>query len=105
MEILDTPLEARVVVERWRGHFNTVRTHSAFGYRPPTPEAVTSGNVAGPVQSGSAVDGIHFAAHSGPHRRAAFKLASGIANDCADMPERRTAPIRNGRLSWAQARK
>lgn len=39
-ELFDTLLEARVLVERWRRHYNTVRPHSALGYRPPAPEAI-----------------------------------------------------------------
>jgi len=39
-EIFDTLLEAKVLIERWRIHYNTVRLHSSLGYRPPTPEAV-----------------------------------------------------------------
>ena len=39
-ERFDTLLEARVLVERWRRHYNTVRPHSALGYRPPAPEAI-----------------------------------------------------------------
>lgn len=39
-EIFDTLLEAKVLVERWRVHYNTVRPHSSLGYRPPAPEAV-----------------------------------------------------------------
>ncbi len=39
-EIFDTLLEAQVLVERWRRHYNTVRPHSALGCRPPAPEAV-----------------------------------------------------------------
>ncbi len=38
-ELLDTLLEARVLTARWRRHYNTVRPHSALGYRPPAPEA------------------------------------------------------------------
>jgi transposase InsO family protein len=38
-EIFDTLLEARVLVERWRKHYNHVRPHSSLGYRPPAPEA------------------------------------------------------------------
>jgi len=30
--------ELRVMVERWRVHFNTLRPHSSLGYRPPAPE-------------------------------------------------------------------
>jgi len=39
-EVLDTLLEAKVLVERWRRHYNTIRPHSALGYRPPAPEAI-----------------------------------------------------------------
>jgi transposase InsO family protein len=35
--------EAEVLIERWRRHYNTVRLHSALGYRPPAPEAVLPG--------------------------------------------------------------
>ena len=40
-EIFYTLLEAKVLIERWRVHYNTLRPHSALGYRPPAPEAVT----------------------------------------------------------------
>jgi transposase InsO family protein len=39
-EIFDTLLEAQVLVEQWRRHYNAVRPHSALGYRPPAPETV-----------------------------------------------------------------
>jgi transposase InsO family protein len=39
-EVFDTPLEAKVLIERWRRHYNTRRPHSALGYRPPAPEAI-----------------------------------------------------------------
>ena len=39
-ELFDTLLEAKVLVERWRRHYNTVRPHSSLGYRPPAPETV-----------------------------------------------------------------
>ena len=32
--------EAQVLIERWRREYNTIRPHSALGYRPPAPEAV-----------------------------------------------------------------
>ena len=38
-EVFDTLFEAKVLIERWRRHYNTVRPHSALGYRPPAPEA------------------------------------------------------------------
>jgi transposase InsO family protein len=39
-EVFDTLLEAKVLIERWRVRYNTVRPHSSLGYRPPAPEAV-----------------------------------------------------------------
>lgn len=41
-EVFETVLEARVLCERWRRHYNTVRPHSALGYRPPAPEVIVS---------------------------------------------------------------
>jgi len=40
-EIFTTLLEAQVLIERWRKEYNEFRPHSALGYRPPAPEAVT----------------------------------------------------------------
>ena len=40
VEIFDTLLEMKVLVERYRIHYNTVRPHSSLGYRPPAPEVV-----------------------------------------------------------------
>jgi len=42
-EIFDTLLEAKVLLEGWRRHYNEVRPHSALGYRPPAPLAVEPG--------------------------------------------------------------
>lgn len=39
-EILDTLMEAQVLTEQWRHHYNRVRPHSSLGYRPPAPEAI-----------------------------------------------------------------
>ena len=39
-EIFDTLQEAEVLTERWRWEYNTIRPHSALGYRAPAPEAV-----------------------------------------------------------------
>ena len=38
-EVFDTLLEAKVLIERWRRMYNTVRPHSSLGYRAPAPEA------------------------------------------------------------------
>ena len=42
LEIFDTLFEAKVLVERWRREYNTLRPHSSLGYRPPAPETVES---------------------------------------------------------------
>mgnify|MGYP002789864096 FL=1 len=39
-EIFYSLREARVVIEQWRKEYNTVRPHSALGYRPPAPAAI-----------------------------------------------------------------
>ena len=39
-EVFDTLLEAKVLIERWRRAYNTVRPHSSLGYQPPAPEAI-----------------------------------------------------------------
>jgi transposase InsO family protein len=39
-EIFDTLLEAKVLIERWRVHYNTVRPHSALKAQPPAPETL-----------------------------------------------------------------
>lgn len=37
-EIFYTLAEAKIVIESWRRHFNTVRPHGSLGYKPPAPE-------------------------------------------------------------------
>ena len=39
-EIFYTLNEAKVLIEQWRIHYNTVRPHSSLGYRPPAPKAI-----------------------------------------------------------------
>ena len=39
-EIFFSLAEAKVLVEQWRREYNTIRPHSARGYRPPAPEAI-----------------------------------------------------------------
>ena len=38
-EIFYTLTEAQILIKRWRREYNTVRSHSALGYRPPPPAA------------------------------------------------------------------
>jgi len=37
-EIFYSLKEARIVIEAWRQHYNSVRPHSSLGYRPPAPK-------------------------------------------------------------------
>jgi transposase InsO family protein len=37
-EIFYSLKEAKIVVESWRRHYNTVRPHGSLGYKPPAPE-------------------------------------------------------------------
>ena len=39
-EIFYTLEEAKIMIERWRVHYNTIRPHTSLGYRPPAPETV-----------------------------------------------------------------
>ena len=39
-EVFNSLAEAKVLIEQWRVHYNTVRPHSALGYRPPAPEVM-----------------------------------------------------------------
>ena len=50
-EIFYTLPEAQILIERWRRQYNTVRPHSALGYRPPTPEAVMPTPIGGLIMS------------------------------------------------------
>lgn len=39
-EIFYSLAEARIVIEGWRRHYNTLRPHSSLGYKPPAPVAL-----------------------------------------------------------------
>jgi transposase InsO family protein len=39
-EIFYSLAEARIIIEGWREHYNTMRPHSSLGYKPPAPSAV-----------------------------------------------------------------
>ena len=41
-EIFYTLKEVQILIERWSDHYNTVRPHSALGYRPPAPESIVT---------------------------------------------------------------
>ncbi|GAI88207.1 unnamed protein product [marine sediment metagenome] len=38
-EIFDTMQEAKVLIERWKTYYNTIRPYSALEYRSPAPES------------------------------------------------------------------
>ncbi len=37
-ELFYTLKEAKVIIEQWRKHYNTIRPHSSLNWMPPTPE-------------------------------------------------------------------
>jgi putative transposase len=39
-EVFNSLREAQILIEAWRRHYNSVRPHSALGYRPPAPEVL-----------------------------------------------------------------
>ena len=41
--------EAQIVIESWRRHFNTIRPHASFGYKPPAPEVFVPAFAAWPA--------------------------------------------------------
>ena len=63
-EVFDTVLEAKVLTERWRVRYNTVRPHSSLGYRPPAPEAVPP-----PPPAGDGATPLRLAAAAGTGQR------------------------------------
>ena len=50
-EVFYTLTEAKVLIERWRRQYNTARPHSALGYRPPAPEAISPAPLSGLIVS------------------------------------------------------
>jgi transposase InsO family protein len=50
-EIFYSVKEAKVLIESWRRHYNTVRPHSSLGYRPPAPEAIAAGPTSASLRS------------------------------------------------------
>lgn len=49
VEVFDSPREAQILIEGWRRHYNTIRPHSALGYRPPAPEVTVRAPTARPA--------------------------------------------------------
>ena len=50
-EIFYTVTEAKILIERWRREYNTVRPHSALGYWPPAPKVISPAPLSGLMMS------------------------------------------------------
>ncbi|NOX94508.1 MAG: IS3 family transposase [Alphaproteobacteria bacterium] len=46
VELFNSLLEAEIIIEMWRKHYNTIRPHSSLGYRPPAPVTVIPADLA-----------------------------------------------------------
>jgi transposase InsO family protein len=57
-EQFDTLLEAKVLIERWRRHYNAVRPHSSLGYRAPAPETIQPAPIASATPQRSEQAGV-----------------------------------------------
>ena len=49
-EVFNTLAEAKLLIEGWRRHYNTVRPHSSLRYRPPAPEVLLTPCVPSPAE-------------------------------------------------------
>lgn len=50
-EIFYTLKEAKIIIESWRQHYNSVRPHSSLGYEAPAPEATVWPRQNGPAST------------------------------------------------------
>ena len=48
-EIFYSLREARIVIESWRRHYNTIRPHASLRYKPPAPEVFVPAFAAWPA--------------------------------------------------------
>ena len=93
-EAFDTLLEAKVLIERWRQHYNTVRPHSALGHRPPAPEARQPCAVASATAQGWSVGGqkpnletgVIHGGRSHVVRAEDWAAVTGVAENPAPIP-------------------
>jgi transposase InsO family protein len=46
VELFNTLMEAKVIIEHWRRQYNTIRPHSSLQYKPPAPETVRPADLA-----------------------------------------------------------
>ena len=92
-EVFYTLNEAKVVIEAWRRHYNTVRPHSSLGYRPPAPEAILASLTA---DGANAPTKLTFQTD---HPWGKVKQASGCPGSvAAGLPERERQQVSGGSL-------
>lgn len=90
-EIFCTLAEARILIDAWRLHYNTVRPHRPQGYRPPAPPKArhaAGGNLALTIDTDHSV-GAGQEVPVGP-----FDAAFMHPPRCAPSPSGRFNPIR-----------
>lgn len=102
-ESLETLPEARVLIERWREHDNTVRPHSALGYRAPAPDVIVSslhlpvmrsGHVGGELSKFGAAPPAPSMRPSRQRAPRAWMLATSARRSSGDM---RAGPVKSRR--------
>jgi len=78
----------RVLIERWREHYNRVRPHSALGYPPPTAlEAIAAGSPSAslravkqtlPIEMTTAIAAYSTAAEGHESRIGSRRVSTGL---------------------------
>ena len=92
-----------IIIESWRRHDNTVRSHASLGYRPPAPEVFVPGLAArSAAQPWPAPPAARQAPARTPPVQAACNPAKRVGERCcnADASSRpRSAPLASCRRS------
>ena len=65
-ELFDTLAEAQILIENWRREYNTIRPHSALGYRPPAPESIAPALVGDEPFGGARLQAVFCSPKFGP---------------------------------------
>lgn len=74
-EIFHSLQEAKVLIEQWRKHYNTVRPHGSLGYRPPAPQVIVNAfNGTGPKATNTAAEAYAAAPRIPPRRKEPIKV-------------------------------
>ena len=95
-EVFNTLAEAKVLIEQWRRHYNTVRPHSSLGYRPPAPEVKLAAPLMVPGPPGSTGSAPprpakgwkswHDIAHTASRSSGRWLRSSSRARPCTPWP-------------------